>query len=91
MKFLKNKTATAVSIEFVELEDSAGDIDMVKEVEVKCQAPPENQKPNYLFFREEGVDIYIDKRLKISGKVKIKKEGFWKLSFLYADGVLVPF
>ncbi|MFO7753638.1 MAG: hypothetical protein R6V41_11015 [Desulfobacteraceae bacterium] len=89
LKFLKKNQAASILIRLVELEGPAGDIDMVKDVEIKFR-PPEDRS-EYLLFQQGGFDVFIDRRLKIPGDIKIKKQGFWKFSFLYPDGILVPF
>lgn len=89
LKFLKQKQADSVLIQLVELEGAAGDIDMVKEVEIKCRKPEDQTK--YHYFKQNGLEVFIDRRLKVPGDIKIKKQGFWKFAFLYPDGVLVPF
>jgi hypothetical protein len=89
LKFLKQKQADSVLIQLVELQGAAGDIDMVREVEIKCRTPEDPSK--YRYFEQNGIEVFIDRRLKVPGDIKIKKQGFWKFAFLYPDGVLVPF
>lgn len=38
----------------------------------------------------DGVEVYIDRQLKAIDEVVIKRQGFWKLSSLYVDGLSVP-
>jgi len=86
-KFIRKTEAKNVVIRFVEVEiaDSLG---AAKDIEVTLQAP--DRKEGFRHAHVDGVDVYVDKALKVTGPVVIKKQGFWKFSTLYADGLQVP-
>ncbi len=87
IKFLKKKDIDTIAFRFVEFE-AGGTLGLAKDVAVTFEAPPDAEA----FRRDlvEGVEVFLDNRLKIDGEVVIKREGFWKFSSLYADGVRVP-
>jgi len=86
-KLLHKLGRQSIVVALVETEtgDSVG---FAREVEVECGFP--RDKGEYYRLKADGVEIFVDPRLKVERTVAIKKQGFWKLSRLYADGVRIP-
>jgi len=86
-KFLKKKGIDTIVLRFVEFE-AGGTLGVAKDVAVTFEAPADAGA----FRRDlvEGIEVFIDPRLKAEGEVVIKRQGFWHFSSLYADGVRVP-
>lgn len=85
-KYLRERQATQVTFYLVDIE-TTGSIGAVREVGVSLEPPARPE--NFRWGRAEGFDIYVDRQLKVTEPVVIKKQGFWKLSSLYADGLRV--
>lgn len=86
VKYLREMNAPAVTLYMVDIE-TTGSIGAVREVGVSLQ-PPKDQE-NFRYCPVEGFDVYVDRELKVTGPVVVKKQGFWKFSSLYADGLQV--
>jgi len=86
-KYLQEKEASEVTLYLVDIE-SSGSIDSVKEVGVSLKPP--KRPEHFMHDRAEGFDIYVDRKLRIIGPIVIRKQGFWKLASLYADGLQIP-
>src|SRR6056297_1054658 len=86
-KLLKNKDCRQLVFYLIELE-TADSIGAARDIGVSY-TPPHNTG-QYRRANADGIDIYIDRNLRIIGPVVIKKQGFWKLSTIYADGLQIP-
>lgn len=86
-KYIDEKQIRTVVLTFLELEAGCM-VGVAKDIDVSFD-PPEKEEP-YLKSNVEGIDIYIDKRLSPAEEVTIRKQGFWRFSSLYADGLRVP-
>ncbi|MFW6297785.1 MAG: hypothetical protein ACOC03_04705 [Desulfosalsimonas sp.] len=86
-KYLAAKKASDVTIYLVDIE-TTGSIGAVREVGVSLEPP--KRPENFRYERVDGFDIYVARELRITGPVIIKKQGFWKLSWLCADGLQIP-
>ena len=86
-KFLKKRGVATVVLRFVEFE-AAGTCGIAKDVAVTFERPADVEA----FYRSlvEGIEVFVDRKLKIDDAVVIKRQGFWNFSSLYADGVRVP-
>jgi hypothetical protein len=86
-KFLKKKGIDTIVLRFVEFE-AGGTVGVAKDVAVTFEPPADAG----VFRRNlvEGIEVFIDPKLKVDGDVVIKRQGFWGFSSLYADGVRVP-
>ncbi|MFP4194238.1 MAG: hypothetical protein ACOCQI_01270 [Desulfosalsimonas sp.] len=87
LKHLRAKKASQVTVYLVDIE-TTGSIGAVREVGVSFDPP--KRPENFRYSRVEGFDVYVARELKITGPIIIKKQGFWKLSWLYADGLQIP-
>lgn len=87
VKYIKAKKASEITLYFVDIE-TTGSIGAVREVGVSLEPP--RRPENYRYKRAEGFDIYVSRDLKITGTIIIKKQGFWKLSWLCAEGLQIP-
>ena len=85
-KYLRDKQASGITFYLVDIETS-GSIGAVREVGVSLEPP--KRPENFLYLRAESFDIYVSRNLEITEPVVIKKQGFWKFSALYADGLSV--
>ncbi len=85
-KFLDARKATKVVLRYLEVE-AACMVGVAKDVQVLLGEPDDQ---TYIHEHHEGIDVFIDPKLKINSIVHIKKQGFWKFSSLYADGLRVP-
>ena len=84
LKYLRDRQVSGITFYLVDIE-TTGSIGAVREIGVHL-APP-GRPGNFKYDRAEGFDIYVDPRLEITEPVVIKKQGFWKLASLYADGL----
>ena len=86
-KFLRKRGIATIVLRFVEFE-AGGTLGVAKDVAVTFDAPDDAKA----FRRDlvEGVEVFIDPKLKVDDDVVIKRQGFWHFSSLYADGVRVP-
>lgn len=87
VKYLKTKDASEVTIYLVDIE-TTGSIGAVREVGVR-PGPPKRPE-NFRYDSIEGFGVYVARELKITGPIIIKKQGFWKLSWLSAEGLHIP-
>lgn len=87
LKYMHKRGASTVVLDLVDME-TGGSVGVVKDVAVGFQAPKDLKA--YRYDRVQGVDVYVHRALRIHGPIRIKKQGFWKLSSLYADGLQVP-
>jgi hypothetical protein len=85
--FLKKKGVDTVVVSFVEF-DVAGTCGIAKDVSVTFEPPADATAFRHKLV--EGIDVFVDRKLKIDDHVVIKRQGFWNFSSLYADGVRVP-
>jgi len=85
-KLLEEKGAENICIHLVDIA-TADSIGAARDIEVNCEVP--EQKEQFWWDRVGGIDVYIDKKLKIIGPVVVKKQGFWIFSSLYADGLRI--
>ncbi|MCF8111488.1 MAG: hypothetical protein K9J85_08365 [Desulfobacteraceae bacterium] len=84
LKYLRDKNVSEITFYLVDIE-TTGSIGAVREVGVSL-APP-GRPENFRYERAGGFEIYIDSRLEVTEPIVIKKQGFWKFSSLYADGL----
>ncbi|MBS3754933.1 MAG: hypothetical protein KGY56_04470 [Desulfobacterales bacterium] len=84
LKYLRDRQVSGITFYLVDIE-TTGSIGAVREIGVRL-APP-GRPENFKYDRAEGFDIYVDPRLEITEPILIKKQGFWKLAALYADGL----
>lgn len=87
-KFLEDRGLRTVVLRYVELEAGCM-VGVAKDVDVGFEPPADPAA-----FRRsavDGIDVFIDRRLKEDERVVIKKQGLWKFVSLYADGLRVPF
>ena len=86
-KFLIKNGIDTIVLRFVEFE-TGGTVGVAKDVTVTFE-PPADAKA---FGRDlvEGIEVFVDPKLKVDGDVVIKRQGFWSFSSLYVDGVRVP-
>ncbi len=86
-KFIHKHNITCLVLSLVELETGCT-LGVAKDVQVSYEYP---QIPTrFLWGKADGVEVFVDRRLKINGTVTIKKQGFGRLSCLFADGIGVP-
>jgi hypothetical protein len=86
-KFLKKKGIDTIVLRFVEFE-AGGTLGVAKDVAVTFEAPADAKA--FRRDRVEGIEVFVDPKLKVDDDVVIKRQGFWNFSSLYADGVRVP-
>jgi hypothetical protein len=86
-KFLKKKGIDTIVLHFVEIECGCM-VGVAKDVAVTFEPPADAEA----FRRDlvEGIEVYVDPRLKVDDDVVIKRQGFWNFSSLYVDGVRIP-
>jgi len=86
-KFLKKRGIASIVLRFVEFE-AAGTCGVAKDVAVTFEQPADADS----FHRDlvEGIEVFVDRKLKVDDDVVIKRQGFWNFSSLYVDGVRVP-
>jgi hypothetical protein len=86
-KYIEKHGIECLVLNLVELETGCT-LGVAKDVEVSFAYP---QKPTqFLWGKTEGVEVFVDRRLKVTGTVAIKKQGIGRFSCLFADGVGVP-
>ncbi len=85
-KYLQSSQVSGITFYLVDLE-TGGSIGAVRDVGVSLKPPARPE--NFSYDRAEGFDIYIHRSLKVTEPVVIKKQGFWKFSWLYADGLRI--
>jgi hypothetical protein len=86
-KYLANRGADSVVLRLVEMETGCS-VGIAKDVDVRFEPPA--RPGGFLRRNAQGIDVYIDRRLGTQETVVIKKQGFWRFSCLYADGLRVP-
>ena len=86
-KLLHKLGCSQLTVHLVETETGCS-IGFAREVRVDCEYPKDSAP--YHPLEADGVTVYVDPRLKVQGRIVIKKQGFWKFSGLYADGVQIP-
>ena len=86
-RYLVSRGYEAVVLTYTELEvgDSIG---VAKEVTITYEPPEDRER--YRLFPVDDIEVFVDRRLRADGDVVIKKQGFWKLTSLYADGFRIP-
>jgi len=87
-KYLQDKEASELTLYLVDIEAGSSSIGVVKDVGISLNQPKRPEQ--FLHDRVEGLDIYVDRKLKITGPIVIKKQGVWKFASLFADGLHVP-
>ncbi len=87
MKYLQERGASSLVLGLVDIE-TGGSVGAARDVAFGFTPPRDSR--HFRWCQVEGIDVYVDRKLKVVGPVVIKKQGFWKLSSLYADGVQVP-
>jgi hypothetical protein len=87
VKYLRYRQVSGVTFYLVDIE-CTGCIGAVREVGVSLEPP--GRPENFRYGRAEGFDIYVGRKLKVTGPVMIKKQGFWKFSSLFAHGLQIP-
>jgi hypothetical protein len=87
LKFIQDKEVREVFVCLLEL-DIADSIGATKDVHVCFEVPDEEKQ--FHSHKVEGIEVHVDTALKVTGPVVIKRQGIWKLSSLYADGLQVP-
>ena len=86
-KFIEHRGIKSIAISYIEVE--AGSIvGIAKDVMITYGRPVSGEE--FLKVMVDDIEVFLDKRLKVSGKVVIKKQGFWRFSGLYADGIMIP-
>ena len=85
--FLGKQDIRTVALTFLEIE-AACTVGVAKEVSVTFDPPKDPEK--FQRTMVEGIEVFVDNRLTPFGDVVIKRQGFWKFSSLYADGLRVP-
>ncbi|MBS3809796.1 MAG: hypothetical protein KGY38_06560 [Desulfobacterales bacterium] len=83
-KYLRDRNVSAITFYLVDIE-TTGSIGAVREVGLSLATP--GHPENFRYEQAGEFDIYIDSRLEVTEPVVIKKQGFWKFSSLYADGL----
>ena len=86
-KFLKKRGINTIVLRFVEFEAGAT-LGLAKDVAVTFEPPADAEA-----FRcdlVEGIEVFVDPKLKVDDDVVIKRQGFWYFSSLYADGIRIP-
>lgn len=86
-KHLRKLKCGAIAVRLVDMETSDS-VGFAREVQVECGFP--QRREQYHRLEVDGVEVFVDPRLRVEDTVRIKKQGFWKLSGLYADGVRIP-
>lgn len=84
LKYLRDRNVSVITFYLVDIE-TTGSIGAVREVGVSL-APP-GRPESFRYDTAGGFDIYIDRRIEVTEPIVIKKQGFWKFSSLYADGL----
>lgn len=86
-KLLHKLGSQSLVVALVETEtgDSVG---FAREVQVECGYP--RNREHYHRLEVDGVEVFVDPRLRVEDTVAIKRQGLWKLSGFYADGVRIP-
>jgi len=87
LRYIQSKGAKSIAVVLVDVE-TGDSIGAARDIEVKFETPEDTR--NYYLEHSQGIDVYVDRRLRLTGKVVIKKQGFWKISSLYADGLQIP-
>ena len=87
MKYLHERGASCLVLGLVDIE-TGGSVGAARDVAFGF-APPRDSR-HFRWCQVQGIDVYVDRKLRVVGPVAIKKQGFWKFSSLYADGVQVP-
>ena len=87
LKYIRKHGAQDVFVSLEEV-DVADTIGMAKDISVGFKAPDEEKQ--FDVHRAEGIDVHIDRALKVTGPVAIRLQGLWKISSLYANGLQVP-
>lgn len=87
MRYIAQHHISCIVLDFVDIE-TGGSVGAVRDIGVEFEPPP-NPKA-YRYDRVQDVDVYIHRKLQITGPIRIKKQGFWKFCSLYADGLHVP-
>jgi hypothetical protein len=86
-KFLEDRGLRTVVLRYMELEAGCM-VGVAKDVDVGFDRPVDQE--DFRRNEVEGIEVFIDRRLKEDATVVIKKQGLWKFANLYADGLRVP-
>ena len=86
-KYIDERNINTIVLTFLEMEAGCM-VGVAKDIDVSFD-PPEKEEA-FLKSNVKGIAVYIDKRLSPSKEVTIRKQGFWRFSSLYADGLRVP-
>lgn len=87
LKYLEERQAEDISITLAEI-DTNCPIGTAKEIRVILEKP-QNLK-SYRWKKVDKYHFFIDRRLREIGPIVLKKQGFWKFSSLYVEGLQVP-
>lgn len=86
-KYIQKHSIECLVLTLVELETGCT-LGVAKDIQVSFEYP---QNPSqFLWGKAEGVEVFVDRRLKVTGTVAIKKQGLGRFSCLFADGLGVP-
>jgi len=85
-KFMDERGIDTITFRLIE-ETMGCCVGVVKEIEPLYEAPADASQ--YLYFKVEGRHIFISRKIRIIGPLKLTTEGLWKKR-LGLSGVTVP-
>ena len=86
-RFIQERGVEVLAVKFIEIE-TGGTVGVVKDISITFQHPADPRL--YREFSVDDIPVFIDRKLRLSEDIVIRKQGFWKFSSLYADGLRGP-
>ena len=86
-RFIKEKKIKDVTFQLIESDVAGCCVGIVKEIEPVYEAP--KNASGYRYCQADGFHIFISRKIKIIGPLKLTTEGIWKKR-LFLQGASVP-